>query len=236
MPEYYTCAYLNISCYLQVGFVRHESASLNNRFKPLGSLPHRDAIFAVDDDIRVPCHELGLGFEVWRSNPRNIVGYIPRLHIRGSAGQLDYRCWWNVWWHGAYSIILTKAAFLSHSFLDMYTNQMPSKIRKYVDDNRNCEDIAMQFLVSNATSTPPVYIKGHLSDTGALGGISTNKNVIRAQHMDARANCLNDLVEMFGRNPLIKSHTIVDSAANGWTNAPSTWFEYISSDLWHFKS
>ena len=28
------------------------------------------------------------------------------------------------------------------------------------------------------------------------------------------------------------SHTIVDSAASGITNTPSTWFEYISSDLW----
>lgn len=219
----------------QVSFIVHDSVSLNNRFKPLGDLPHHDAIFAVDDDIRVPCHELGLGFEAWRNNPNSIVGYIPRIHIRGSGGYLYYRCWWNVWWYGAYSMILTKAAFLNHKFLDLYTNKMPASIRKYVDDNRNCEDIAMQFLIANETNLGPVYIKGHLDDEGATGGIST-QNFTNAGHMGARSDCLNDLVKIYGKNPLVKSHIIIDSAANGWTNAPSTWYEYISSDLWHIKS
>lgn len=219
-----------------VSFIIHDEDSLNNRFKPLDGVPHHDAIFNVDDDIRVPCHELGLGFETWRSSPNSLVGYIPRIHVRGAAGSLDYRCWWNVWWYGAYSIVLTKAAFVHHRFLSIYSNEMPSSIRKYVDDNRNCEDIAMQFLMSNITNLPPIFVKGHLSDEGAFGGISTSQNFIKAQHMNARAECLNDLVIMFGRNPLVKSHTIVDSAANGWTNAPSTWYEYVSSDLWHFKT
>lgn len=213
----------------------HGSTSLNNRFIPLSGLAHKEGIFSVDDDIRVPCHELGLAFETWRNSPHSLVGFIPRIHIRGAAGALDYRCWWNVWWHGAYSIILTKAAFLHHSYFKMYTEQMPAPIRKYVDDNSNCEDIAMQFLVSNHTNRPPVFVKGHLSDGGALGGISTKKNFVKAQHMDARAQCLNEFTRLFGRNPLVKSHVIVDSAANGWTNAPSTWWEYISSDLWHFN-
>ena len=65
----------------------------------------------------------------------------------------------------------------------MYTNIMPAKIREYVDEKRNCEDIAMQFLISNFTSLPPLYVKGHLSDYVALGGISTSKNVFVAGHM-----------------------------------------------------
>jgi hypothetical protein len=217
----------------QVSFIAHEVDSLNNRFMPLGYLPHRDAIFTVDDDIRVPCHELGLGFETWRSRPDSIVGYIPRIHVRGSSGALDYRCWWNVWWYGAYSIILTKAAFVHHKYLDLYSNHMPVAIREYVDKHKNCEDIAMQFLVSNATNLPPVYIKGHLANQGIFG-ISTIRNVVTGPYMDVRANCLNDFVKIYGRNPLVKSHIIIDDAANGWTNVPSTWWEYISSDLWHF--
>ena len=65
----------------------------------------------------------------------------------------------------------------------MYTNTMPVSIRAYIDENRNCEDIAMQFLISNHTGLPPLYVKGHLSDYGALGGISTSKNVLVAGHM-----------------------------------------------------
>ena len=88
-----------------------------------------------------------------------------------------------MWREGAYSIILTKAAFLHHKYFDMYTNAMPASIRTYIDEKRNCEDIAMQYLISNYTGLPPLYVKGHLSDYGALGGISTSKNFVVAGHM-----------------------------------------------------
>ena len=161
---------------------------------------------------------------------------MPRIHLRKRGGdkQLIYRCWWNVWWHGAYSIVLTKAAFLHHDYFGIYTNEMPSSIRELVDKERNCEDIAMQFLVSDKTDLPPIFIKGHLQDLGVLNGISTSKNIISAGHMDKRSQCLNDLVDIYERNPLVRSHTVVDTASNGWTNSPSTWMEYISSDLWKF--
>ena len=135
---------------------------------------------------------------------------------------------------GAYSIILTKAAFLHHDYFELYTHVMPAAVRAYVDTKKNCEDIAMKFLVANETSLAPLYIKGHLADYGVFGGISTSKNVLMAGHISSRSVCLDDLAALFGRMPLVKSHVIVDSAGNGWTNAPSTWWEYISSDLWKF--
>jgi hypothetical protein len=216
-----------------ISFEIHETDSLNNRFMPLKSA-HSDAIFSVDDDMKIPCEELALAYQVWKGSSRSIVGWMPRMHIRGSDHQLIYRCWWRVWWHGYYSIILTKAAIIHHDYLDLYTNKMSQSIRDMVDQNRNCEDIAMQFLISDETKLPPIYVKGHLGDSGALGGISTNQNVVTASHMDARSQCLNDLAKIYGHNPLINSNFIVDSAANGWTNEPSTWWEYISSDLWNW--
>jgi Glycosyl transferase family 64 domain len=220
---------------LQVAFIQHPTDSLNNRFKPIEG-PHDKAIFAADDDIRVPCNELDLAYETWLSSELSIVGFMPRIHLRRRPkdDKLVYRCWWNVWWHGAYSIVLTKAAFINHDYFNMYTNEMPSTIRELVDKERNCEDLAMQFLVSAHSNLPPIFVKGHLQDLGVLNGISTSKNVVSAGHMDKRSQCLNDLVDIYERNPLIRSHMIVDSASNGWTNAPSTWMEYISSDLWKF--
>mmetsp|Transcript_9283 Transcript_9283/g.13987 ORF Transcript_9283/g.13987 Transcript_9283/m.13987 type:complete len:358 (-) Transcript_9283:75-1148(-) len=214
---------------------KHETTSLNNRFKPIVG-PHTDGIFAVDDDMRVPCLELDFAFDVWRSSRNTIVGFMPRVHVKGTGDRLTYRAWWHVWWSGSYSIILTKAAFLHHIYLDMYTNKLPKEVHSFVDTNRNCEDIAMQFLVSNHTGLPPLFVKGHLNDLGALGGISTSQNVITASHMDERSNCLNELVKIFGKNPLVKTHIVVDSVTNRWSNAPSTWWEYISSDLWNFNS
>ena len=216
-----------------VGFLVQDSTSLNNRFRPLLDVEHTDAIFAVDDDMRVACKDLEVAFEAWRASPESLVGFMPRVHIRDSQGILRYRCWWSTWWHGVYSMVLTKAAILHHKFLVKYTSDMPAKIRDLIDHERNCEDIAMQFLMSNATRLPPIYVKGHVHDLGVFGGISTSHNVAKAKHMDSRSNCLNRLVEFYdGANPLVTSHYIVDSAANGWTNAPSTWFEFISSDLW----
>lgn len=110
---------------------------------------------------------------------------------------------------------------------------MPQSIRDLVDREKNCEDLAMQFLIANMTGLPPVYVKGHLSDLGVFSGISTSKGIAAAGHMDARSQCLNDLEKEYGGVvPLIPSRIIVDNANNWWVNAPSSWWEFISSDLW----
>jgi hypothetical protein len=217
----------------KVGFRIQQTTSLNNRFRPLDDVEHTDGIFAVDDDMRVTCRDLALAFEVWQKSPQTLVGFMPRVHLRDSQGIMRYRCWWSTWWHGVYSIILTKAAILHHNFLTMYTNDMPVSIRDLVDHERNCEDIAMQFMMSNHTGLSPIYVKGHLRDLGVFSGLSTSHSVAKAKHMDARSKCLNELTNIYGgANPLVTSHHIVDSASNGWVYTPSTVFEYISSDLW----
>ena len=217
----------------EVGFQKQASSSLNNRFRPLVDVAHSEGIFAVDDDMRVPCSDLDTAYDVWQGSRDSLVGFMPRVHLRKANGLLEYRCWWRVWWHGVYSIILTKAAIFNHKFLDVYTNTMPQEIRDMVDEKKNCEDIAMQFLIANVTGLPPVYVKGHLSDLGVFSGISTEKSIAQASHMDARSTCLNDLEMSYGgSNPLISSRIIVDNANNWWVNAPSSWWEFISSDLW----
>jgi len=210
-----------------------EEDSLNNRFRPIKNL-HTDAIFSVDDDMIVPCGDLDFAFEVWRNSPRTIVGFMPRTHTPiqfGNSIQYMYNCWWKVWWEGSYSMILTKAAFLHRDYLDMYTNSMPESIRNYVDENRNCEDIAMSFLVANETMLPPIYVRGNLKDFGAFNGISTKKWT-RGGHMQDRSKCLNKMVDFYnGDMPLVKGHTIAAPASSWTINQPSTWLEYFSSDI-----
>jgi len=215
-----------------VTFRIEEIDSLNTRFKPISGA-HNDAILSVDDDMRIPCEDLNLAYDVWRGSPRSIVGWMPRIHLRRN-GLLEYRCWWRVWWHSTYSIILTKAAILHHDFFAQYWTQDAEHqaVRDFVDKRRNCEDIAMQFLIANVTRLPPIYVHGHLGDLGALGGISTNQDVIHAGHMQERSDCLNQLEKLYGKLPLVPSHIVVNHAENGWINAPSTWYEYLSSDLW----
>ena len=40
----------------------------------------------------------------------------------------------------------------------LYTHEMPAKIRDWVDLHMNCEDIAMNFLISNYTGLPPLKV------------------------------------------------------------------------------
>lgn len=40
----------------------------------------------------------------------------------------------------------------------MYTKKLTPEIRDWVDENMNCEDIAMNFLVANVTNQPPIKV------------------------------------------------------------------------------
>lgn len=50
------------------------------------------------------------------------------------------------------------AAFIHKYYLYMYTYYLPQAIRDMVDEYMNCEDIAMNFLVSHITRQPPVKV------------------------------------------------------------------------------
>ena len=39
-----------------------------------------------------------------------------------------------------------------------YTNSLPEGVKDWVDDNMNCEDIAMNFLVANITGKAPIKV------------------------------------------------------------------------------
>jgi len=212
-------------------FDARNGTSLNNRFLPLQGL-RTDAVFSVDDDIRVPCGDLLFAFSVWQNVPTNLVGFWPRTHEELAPGNFVYRCWWKVWLTGSYSIVLTKAAFLHHRYLAAYSQAMPARIRDYVDKMRNCEDIAMQFLASNISKSAPVFVRGSLTDKGVFNGISTSSAGAGGGHMLSRSKCLDVLAEVYGHMPLRRSFMVAAPAGSWSASAPPTWYEYISSDLW----
>ncbi|KAJ1431400.1 Nucleotide-diphospho-sugar transferase [Sesbania bispinosa] len=208
----------------------------NSRFKPIKD-PRTDAIFSVDDDVIVPCPTLDFAFSVWQSAPFTMVGFVPRMHwldkemmkmstsligyIRmvqlpfGGGGKImfayyRYGGWWSVWWMGTYSMVLSKAAFFHRKYLDLYTHEMSPSIQDYVSRDRNCEDIAMSLLVSNATGGPPIWVKGKIYEIGA-SGISSLRG-----HSQRRNTCLNDLISLYGTLPLVSTNVKAVSARNEW--------------------
>ena len=60
-----------------------------------------------------------------------------------------------------------QGAFLHRDYLQLYTAGMPPGVHAYVDLHRNCEDIAMAFVVANLTRAPPEYARApSLRDLG----------------------------------------------------------------------
>lgn len=194
-------------------FELHKEDSLNNRFKPIANL-NNDAIFSVDDDVLVPCSALSYAFTVWLSSPNTMVGFVPRMHWlwekKDGVACYKYVGWWSVWWTGTYSMVLSKAAFLHRKYLDMYTNDMPSSILDYVARERNCEDIAMSFLVANATGIPPIWVKGKVREIGSWG-ISSLKG-----HSERRSKCINDFISFYQKVPLLTTNVKVVDARTVW--------------------
>jgi len=218
-PEALRRSVLNCSRLLREGraaevrFVVNRQDSLNNRFRPIEGLT-TDAVFSVDDDLIVPCSTLRFAFNVWRSAPSAMVGFVPRIHWladpTSNTKEYRYASWWSVWRTGTYSMVLSKASFFHKKYLDLYTNQMLPSIRDYVTENRNCEDIAMSFLVANVTGAPPIWVKGRIFEIGSTG-ISSSKG-----HILQRSRCLSEFSSMYGHMPLVATTVKAVDGRNSW--------------------
>lgn len=102
---------------------------------------------------------------------------------------------------------------------------MPSNIKEWVDDHMNCEDIAMNFLVSNTTRKAPIkviiwylfyslsikkknqlliYIKQITPKKKFKCPQCTNTEMLSADqgHMAIRTSCINRFADVYGIMPL----------------------------------
>lgn len=203
--------------------------SLNSRFEPIAGV--QDAVFMVDDDVRVNCRDLQAAFAAWKAHPNSLVGYYPRLstenRFHGASG-LVYHSWPIVYWRGQMNIILTKACFMHQRYLALYTDDShPKQIKEFVDKYFNCEDIAMAMLVGNVTrnefSVParPIFVQGRVSDLGLFNGISSGTG-----HMARRSDCLNEL------NAIYKEHGWKAPLDSNFALSESSWLQHFPGFWW----
>lgn len=83
--------------------------------------------------------------------------------------------------------------------MDAYFFHVPQAARDVVDAHVNGEDLLMNFVVANATGRGPVFVDAWargVTDLLATGLFSKSK------HMKDRSDALEELVAIFGRNPL----------------------------------
>ena len=228
--------------------LQKEKDSLNSRFESISQLKS-EAVFMVDDDLRVSCSSLKHGFEAWRTYPNAMVGYYPRLasYMPTSPSKFVYHTWPVVFLRHKFNFVLTKASFMHSKYLDLYSGKSyPWEIRDHVDQHMNCEDVAMSLLVANHTKyesslaiggegSPaiPIYVEGHVSDKGLFGGISTGGG-----HMSTRSECLTRLsaiLEAKGWGSPLRYEVSLGryswlhhSPGFWWQSRPSNFFEWLS--------
>ncbi|CAN1158984.1 Glycosylinositol phosphorylceramide mannosyl transferase 1 [Linum perenne] len=165
------------------------------RFKPIGGV-RTDAIFSVDDDVIVPCSDLEFAFLVWRTAPRTMVGFVPRMNwldmdvLKSGSVYHIYGGWLSIWWKGSYSMVLSKASFFH---------------------NKNCEDIAMSIVVANASGTPPLWVKGKIQEIGSSWGRGNDRG-----GNEKREECLNDLISFYDKVPLLSTNVKAVNARREW--------------------
>ncbi|KAK9913702.1 hypothetical protein M0R45_037512 [Rubus argutus] len=198
---------------VELKFDINKEDSLNNRFKEIPDLK-TDAVFSIDDDVIFPCSSVEFAFDVWQSASNTMVGFVPRMHwvdpTNGHRDHYIYGGWWSVWWTGTYSMVLSKAAFFHKKYLRLYTNEMPASIKEYITKNRNCEDIAMSFLVANVTGAPPVWVKGKIFEIGSTGISSVGG------HSEKRTHCVDRFAAEFGQMPLVPTSVKAVDSRNIW--------------------
>ncbi|GAB2250513.1 hypothetical protein Droror1_Dr00016763 [Drosera rotundifolia] len=169
--------------------------SLNNRFQ-VDQLIKTRAVLELDDDIMMTCDDVERGFKVWREHPDRIVGFYPRL-VGGSP--LKYRAEKYARRHHGYNMILTGAAFLDTEVaFKRYWSEEAQGGRTLVDKYFNCEDVLMNYLYANASSSPTVeYVRPAWAiDTSKFSNVAISRDT--NEHYRIRSECLSKFSELYG--------------------------------------
>ncbi|KNC76191.1 hypothetical protein SARC_11299 [Sphaeroforma arctica JP610] len=168
--------------------------SMNNRFAD-SKLINTEAVFLLDDDLKVEPKDIAYAFQVWQSHRNQIVGFLPRT-FEGSGEKTKYRL---VGSDGIYSIVLIGASFFNRRYLKIYHGDDMQPMRDYVDSVFNCDDILMNFIVATHSGLPPVQVS---AEVVSFMDVSTKGLSEQGDWYKKRNGCLVDLSKLFGRNPL----------------------------------
>ncbi len=89
---------------------------------------------------------------------RTLVGISGRITTYDAVtGLARYKNWQYTWWNGFYNIMLTKGALFHKNYLAEYTKVIPSSFLKFIDEHRNCEDLAMAYVISIQVFLFPLF-------------------------------------------------------------------------------
>jgi hypothetical protein len=113
----------------------------------------------------------------YQNNRNVLVGITPRLISHNTiTGLARYLNWQYTWWNGIYSLVLTKACLLHQKYLSAYDRIIPPQFLQYIDEHRNCEDVAMAVVTNKLAKAPPVWTSVRFYDIAGSGISSGGKS------------------------------------------------------------
>lgn len=144
-------------------------------------------------------------FRVWREYRDRLVGFPGRFH----AWDKENLSWnYNSNYSCELSMVLTGAAFYHKYYSYAYSQWMPQAIRDKVDEFMNCEDLAMNFLISHLTHQPPIKATSRWTFRCPGCPVTLSED---ESHFQERHKCINFFTKVYGYNPLLYTQFRVDS-------------------------
>merc|ERR1712223_1121143 len=194
-----------------IKIIRTKANLLTNRFHPYNDI-NTDAVLSMDDDIvMLTSDELEFAYQVWREFPDRLVGFPSRTHVWNNlTKQWKYESEWT----NDVSMVLTGAAFYHKYWHYKFTsdpNKEGKEIKSWLDQRMNCEDIAMNFLIANATGKAPIKVTPRKKFKCSTPQCN-NENMLSSYqtHLIERSECINYLVDKYGYMPLVKAEFRAD--------------------------
>eukprot|EP00092_Neocalanus_flemingeri_P000390 GFUD01000414.1.p1 GENE.GFUD01000414.1~~GFUD01000414.1.p1 ORF type:complete len:649 (+),score=231.35 GFUD01000414.1:83-2029(+) len=183
--------------------IQTSANKLSNRFYPYSEI-ETECVLSLDDDISMlTSDELEFAYQVWREFPDRIVGFPSRTHnYDNTSDQFKYESEWT----NDLSMVLTGVAFYHKYWHYLYTAAPSAEqktIKDWVDNHINCEDIAFNLMVANATGKAPIKV-GPRKKFKCSTPSCENAGMLSASvsHLVERSSCLDKFLKIYGWNPL----------------------------------
>jgi len=183
--------------------IQTSANKLSNRFYPYSEI-ETECVLSMDDDISMlTSDELEFGYQVWREFPDRIVGFPSRTHVYdNTSDQFKYESEWT----NDLSMVLTGVSFYHKYWHYLYTAAPTLEmktIKDWVDNHINCEDIAFNLMVANATGKAPIKV-GPRKKFKCSTPSCENSGMLSASadHLVERSDCLDSFLKIYKHNPL----------------------------------
>lgn len=98
-----------------------------------------------------------------------------------------------------FCLYFSGAAFYHKTYSYLYTYEMPAAIRDKVDELMNCEDIALNFLVSHVTQKPPVKVTSRWTFRCPGCPVTLSQD---DSHFQERHHCINFFSQVIFKNKI----------------------------------